>query len=87
MDYDIEINKDANVTANLSLKIEYMQDADSCDDNQDDVQVLTIENDNAGGGDFFVINTVRWAVDKLSDLDLMLNDYKEKYSRITKNKK
>ncbi len=40
----------------------FSQDSDSCDKN-DDGQELTIELENAGGGNFAVLKTDRWALD------------------------
>lgn len=38
------------------------QIADSCQGDDDD-QILTLSTDNAGGGNFLIMNTKRWAMD------------------------
>ena len=49
------------------------------DGNDDeDVQELFIGQQDAGGGRYYVIETKRWAVDKLDDLIKIIEDYKKR---------
>ena len=47
------------------FKVTFAQDAD-CNSTED--QFLTIKTDNGGGGDFYVIETERWAFDSIDEL-------------------
>jgi hypothetical protein len=48
------------------ISITLMQEPDSC--GLDEIQVLRISTEDAGGGPFVVLKTDRWALDK-TDLD------------------
>ena len=61
------------------LKITFTQEKDCCS-NQD--QFITIKTQNGGGGDFFVIETERWAFDCIEDLVRILYDFKNKHDKI-----
>ena len=62
-----------------TLEITYTQESDCCTIEE---QYLTIKTDNGGGGDFFVIETKRWAFDTIDELIEILNKFKEKHSKI-----
>ena len=47
------------------FQMTFSQDADCCDGGD---QFLTIKTQNGGGGDFYVIETERWAFDNISDI-------------------
>ena len=61
------------------FKITFTQDAD-CSSTED--QFITIKTDNGGGGDFFVIETQRWAFDCIEDLVRILYEFKNKHDKI-----
>ena len=48
------------------FKMTFTQDSDCCDSG--DGQFLTIKTENGGGGDFYVIETERWAFDNIPEL-------------------
>lgn len=54
----------------------YEQDADTCQFNSQDGQVLTIQTQDGGGGNYLVISTDRWAIDK-NDIDKFCNVLKD----------
>lgn len=60
---DTKLNASKTELARASVTI--TQEADSC---SDEVQVLTLSADDAGGGWFWVIETERWAFDSLDEL-------------------
>ncbi len=59
------------------LKATYLQNADSCDP-EGGIQALEISTDDAGGGNYFVIETKRWAFDKIEDLINVLKDFSKR---------
>ena len=61
------------------FKVTFAQDAD-CQTTED--QFLTIKTDNGGGGDFYVIETKRWAFDTVEEIIELLNQFKEKHLKI-----
>jgi hypothetical protein len=61
------------------FKVTFAQDAD-CNSTED--QFLTIKTDNGGGGDFYVIETERWAFDSIDELVELINRFKEKHEKI-----
>jgi hypothetical protein len=61
------------------FKVTFAQDAD-CNSTED--QFLTIKTDNGGGGDFYVIETERWAFDSIDELIEIINKFKEKHEKI-----
>jgi hypothetical protein len=74
------------IRANLlaqTLEMTYTQEADCCTSEE---QYLTIKTDNGGGGDFFVIETKRWAFDTIEELISTLNEFKEKHDKIKEDK-
>lgn len=62
-----------------SLKAEYVQNADCCD-NQDNIQSLHIETQNNGVDNFYIIKTERWAIDDSNDLVTVINDFKKRFN-------
>jgi hypothetical protein len=65
------------------FQMTFAQDAD-CQTTED--QFLTIKTDNGGGGDFFVIETQRWAFDSIDELMVLFNQFKEKHDKIKEEK-
>ena len=61
------------------FKVTFAQDAD-CNSTED--QFLTIKTDNGGGGDFYVIETERWAFDSIDEIVELINKFKEKHEKI-----
>lgn len=58
----------------------YTQDSDGQQDTEyEDGQFLTIRSENCGGGDYFIIETNRWAFDNIDELVDTLKQFKEKY--------
>lgn len=51
-----------------SVRVQYGQAADACDETRNSVQLLDIECINADGGHYLVIETERWAIDE-TDID------------------
>lgn len=75
------------IKANLltqTLEMTYTQEADCCTTEE---QYLTIKTDNGGGGDFFVIETKRWAFDTIEELISTLNEFKAKHDKIKEDNK
>lgn len=64
-----------------TLKVTFNQDPD-CWSKED--QLLSIETIDSGDGDFFVMNTDRWAFDDIDEVINILNTFKEKYEKLTK---
>jgi hypothetical protein len=61
------------------FNITFTQDKDCCSGEE---QFITIKTQNGGGGDFFVIETQRWAFDSIEDLVNLLTQFKDKHDRI-----
>jgi hypothetical protein len=61
------------------LQMTFTQDADCCDGNE---QYLTIKTQNGGGGDFYVIETERWAFDNIPELVQTLMRFYNKHKKI-----
>lgn len=70
-----------NIFSTTEFKMTYVQDADSNSDESND-QELEIFIDNAGGGDYYIIKTDRWAFDKIDDLISLLKKFKDKHDKI-----
>lgn len=62
------------------FKMTFTQDGDCCDTNHE--QYITIKTENGGGGDFFVIETERWAFDNIPELITTLMRFHTKYQLI-----
>jgi hypothetical protein len=60
----------------------FTQDSDCCDSKD---QFLTIKTQNGGGGDFFVIETERWAFDNIPELVTTLMRFYTKHKLIKSN--
>lgn len=61
------------------FQMTFTQDADCCDTNE---QFLTIKTQNGGGGDFYVIETERWAFDNIPELVTTLMRFHAKHNII-----
>jgi hypothetical protein len=61
------------------FNITFTQDKDCCSVEE---QFITIKTENGGGGDFFVIETQRWAFDSIEDLVNLLSQFKDKHDKI-----
>ena len=57
-------------------KVKYTQDLDSCQSDNGECQVLTIETDDAGGGKFYRMFTgsMGWSFNDLDELVSILKD-------------
>jgi len=61
------------------FQMTFTQDSDCCDSKE---QYLTIKTQNGGGGDFYVIETERWAFDNIPELINILKRFQTKHSLI-----
>jgi hypothetical protein len=59
----------------------FSQDADCCDSKE---QYLTIKTQNGGGGDFYVIETERWAFDDIPEIVNTLMEFYAKHKSLLK---
>ena len=57
------------------FELTFTQEEDCCSSEE---QFITIKTQNGGGGDYFVINTDRWAFDCIEDLVRILYEFKKK---------
>jgi hypothetical protein len=64
------------------FQMTFTQDSDCCDSKD---QFLTIKTQNGGGGDFFVIETERWAFDNIPELVTTLMRFYTKHKLIKSN--
>ena len=62
------------------LRVVFVQDADTCDDNTD-VQEIEVHAVDMGDGHFFRIQTERWAVDDAKDFAALLKRVKQMLGR------
>ena len=66
------------------FELTFTQDTDCCSSED---QFITIKTQNGGGGDYFVVNTDRWAFDCIEDLVRILYEFKKNgqnvYSKFT----
>ena len=53
---------------------EYTQDGD-CATNES-INIIRIETEDCGGGNYFVIKTDRWAFDSIDEIINLINDFK-----------
>jgi len=58
----------------------FTQDADCCDSGEG--QFLKIKTENGGGGDFYIIETERWAFDNIPELVQTLMRFYNKHKKI-----
>jgi len=65
------------------FKLTFSQEND-CMESSDLGQFLNIYTENGGGGDYFVMDTERWAFENIDDLIETLNQFKEKYDKLNK---
>lgn len=61
------------------FKMTFTQDGDCCDGEE---QYLTIKTNNGGGGDFYVIETNRWAFDNIPELVTVLMRFHAKHCQV-----
>ena len=61
------------------FQLTFTQDTDCCSSED---QFITIKTQNGGGGDYFVINTDRWAFDCIENLVRILYEFKKKHDMI-----
>lgn len=64
---------------NQELQMTFTQEADCCSSEE---QYLTIKTQNGGGGDFYVIETERWAFDNIPELITTLMRFYTKHKLI-----
>lgn len=62
------------------FEMTFTQDSDCCDSG--DGQFLKIKTQNGGGGDFYVIETERWAFDNIPELVTTLIRFYHKHQNI-----
>jgi hypothetical protein len=62
------------------FEMTFTQDSDCCDSG--DGQFLKIKTQNGGGGDFFVIETERWAIDNIAELITTLKKFQMKHQLV-----
>lgn len=53
----------------------YEQDMDCCDGESDGCQTLTVQTQDGGGGNYIILKTDRWAIDK-DDIDKFCSELK-----------
>ncbi len=63
----------------------YTQELDCCQsekDHPDECQILTLETDDGGGGKFIRFKTgeAGWSISDIEELELVINDFKKRYS-------
>lgn len=71
--------KNKPIIIEQEFEMTFTQDKDCCSIED---QFITIKTENGGGGDFFVIETQRWAFDCIEDLVEVLYQFKDKHDRI-----
>jgi hypothetical protein len=71
--------KNKPIIIEQEFEMTFTQDKDCCSSED---QFITIKTQNGGGGDFFVIETQRWAFDCIEDLVRVLYQFKNKHDRI-----
>ena len=64
-----------------TLKVTFTQEND-CMESSDLGQYLNIHTEDGGGGDYYVMDTERWAFDSIDELIEVLNQFKEKHDKI-----
>lgn len=66
-----------------SMKVEYTQDADSCNPTKEDIHTLTVWTENSGAGSYIVFKTDRWAVDmdSIDEIVKVLQDFKTRFGK------
>jgi len=61
------------------FQMTFTQESDCCDNKE---QYLTIKTQNGGGGDFYIIETERWAFDNIPELVTTLMRFYGKHQSI-----
>ena len=61
------------------LEMTFTQDADCCSIEE---QYLTVFTENGGGGDYYVMQTDRWAFDSIPELVETLMRFYNKHSKV-----
>ena len=61
------------------FQMTFTQESDCCDNKE---QYITIKTQNGGGGDFYVIDTERWAFDNIPELITILKRFEASHSLI-----
>ena len=69
------------------LEATYSQTDDCSSSSDEGYQFLRIFTENGGGGDFFILETKRWAFDDPQELLDIINEFVEKHGRIQAKKK
>ena len=69
---------------NQELQMTFTQEADCCSTEE---QYLTIKTQNGGGGDFYVIETERWAFDNIPEMIAILMKFYKSHRKIQKEEK
>ena len=64
---------------NQELSTTFVQTGDG---NSPDDQFLTIKSEECGADNYFVIETERWAFDKIDELIELLNQFKDKCEKL-----
>jgi hypothetical protein len=62
------------------FEMTFTQDSDCCDSG--DGQFLKIKTQNGGGGDFFIIETERWAFDNIAEFITVLKKFQMKHQLV-----
>jgi len=81
----ISLSKDYKMTdrkkylLSQDFQMTFTQDVDCCDTKD---QFITIKTQNGGGGDFYVIETERWAFDNIPELITILKRFEASDSLI-----
>lgn len=73
------MTKDKPVLISQDFQMTFTQEADCCDLKE---QYITIKTQNGGGGDFYVIETERWAFDSITELIMTLKRFEAAHSLI-----
>ena len=75
------MTKNKPVLLSQDFQMTFTQEADCCDLKE---QYLTIKTQNGGGGDFYVIETERWAFDNIPEIIGVLMKFYKKHKKIQK---
>ena len=62
------------------FEMTFTQDSDCCDSGEG--QFLKIKTQNGGGGDFFIIETERWAFDNIAEFITVLKKFQMKHQLV-----
>jgi hypothetical protein len=62
------------------FEMTFTQDSDCCDSG--DGQFLKIKTQNGGDGDFFIIETERWAFDNIAEFITVLKKFQMKHQLV-----